>query len=86
MDRYPYLWYTILLGATRALAHIGVHFTHHVFGLSVVVDRLTKSAHFLLVRNDYSLDKLAELYIKEIVQLHGIPIFIISDRDKRFTS
>ena len=40
----------------------------------VVVDRLTKSAHFLPVRTDYSLDKLAELYIKEIVGLHGIPI------------
>ena len=52
----------------------------------VVVDRLTKSAHFLLVRTDYSLDKLAKLYIKEIVQLHGIPISIISDRDLRFTS
>ena len=50
----------------------------------VVVDRLTKSAHFLLVRTDYSLDKLAELYIKEIVRLHGIPISIISDRDPRF--
>ena len=35
MDRYPYHWYTILLEATRALAHIGVHFTHHVFGLSL---------------------------------------------------
>ena len=34
MDRYPYHEYTILLGATRALAHIGVYFTHHVFGLS----------------------------------------------------
>ena len=52
----------------------------------VVVDRLTKSAHFLSVRTDYSLDKLAELYIKEIVRLHGIPISIISDRDPRFTS
>ena len=52
----------------------------------VVVDRLTKSAHFLPVRTDYSLDKLAELYIKEIVRLHGIPISIISDRDPRFTS
>ena len=52
----------------------------------VVVDRLTKSAHFLPVRTDYSLDKLAELYIKEIVRLHGIPISIISDRDQRFTS
>ena len=52
----------------------------------VVVDRLTKSAHFLPVRTDYSLDKLTELYIKEIVRLHGIPISIISDRDPRFTS
>ena len=52
----------------------------------VVVDRLTKSAHFLLVRTDYSLDKLAKLYISEIVLLHGIPISIISDRDLRFTS
>ena len=51
----------------------------------VVVDRLTKSAHFLPVRTDYSLDKLAELYISEIVQLHGIPISILSDRDSRFT-
>ena len=33
MDRYPYRWYTILLEATRALAHIGIHFTHRVFGL-----------------------------------------------------
>ena len=45
----------------------------------VVVDQLTKSAHFLPVRTDYSLDKLVELYIKEIVWLHGIPISIISD-------
>ena len=51
----------------------------------VVVDRFTKSAHFLPVRTDYSLDKLAELYIKEIIRLHGIPILIISDRDTRFT-
>ena len=52
----------------------------------VVVDRLTKSAHFLPVRTDYSLDKLAELYIKEIVWLHGILISIISDRDSSFSS
>ena len=52
----------------------------------VVVDRLTKLAHFLPVRTDYSLDKMAELYISEIVRLHGIPISIISDRDSRFTS
>ena len=52
----------------------------------VVVDRLTKAAHFLPVRTNYSLDKLAELYIKEIVWLHGFLISIISDRDLRFTS
>ena len=51
----------------------------------VVVDRLTKSAHFLPVRTDYSLDKLTELYIKEIVRLHDILVSIISDRDPRFT-
>ena len=52
----------------------------------VMADRLTKSAHFQPVRNDYSLDKLAKLYIKEIVRLHGIPVSIISYRDPRFTS
>ena len=52
----------------------------------VVVDRLTKSAHFLPVRIDYSLDKLVELYIKEIVRLHEIHVSIISYRDPRFTS
>ena len=44
-----------------------------------------KSAHFLPVRTDYSLDKLAELYIKEIVRLHRIPVSIISNRDLMFT-
>ena len=52
----------------------------------VVVDQLTKSGHFLPVRTDYSLDKLVELYIREIVRLHGIPISIILDRGPRFTS
>ena len=45
----------------------------------VIVDRLTKTAHFLPVRTNYSLDKLVELYIKEIVRLIGIPVSIISD-------
>ena len=52
----------------------------------VIVDRLTKSAHFLPVRLDYSMDQLAELYVNEIVLLHGIPLSIVSDRDPRFTS
>jgi ribonuclease HI len=52
----------------------------------VIVDRLTKSAHFLPVREDYSMDQLAKLYIDEIVTRHGVPLSIISDRDPRFTS
>ncbi|XP_040945820.1 uncharacterized protein, partial [Gossypium hirsutum] len=52
----------------------------------VIVDRLTKSAHFIAVRTDWSLQKLAEVYIREVVRLHGILVSIISDRDPRFTS
>ncbi|GJX37890.1 putative reverse transcriptase domain-containing protein [Tanacetum coccineum] len=44
------------------------------------------STHFLPVREDYKLDKLAELYINEIVSRHGVPISIISDRDSLFPS
>ena len=52
----------------------------------MIVDRLTKSAHFLPMKNSDSIEKLAELYVKEIVRLHGTPILIVSDRDPRFTS
>jgi hypothetical protein len=52
----------------------------------VIVDRLTKSAHFIPIRMNYSLDQLAQLYVEEIVRLHGIPVSIVSDRDPRFTS
>ena len=52
----------------------------------VIVDRLTKFAHFLSVRLDYFMDRLAELYVSEIVRLHGIPVSIVSDRDPWFTS
>ena len=52
----------------------------------VIVDRLTKSAHFLSVNVEDSLEKLAQLYVDEIVRLHGVPISIVSNRDPRFTS
>ncbi|KAL0282093.1 UNVERIFIED_CONTAM: Transposon Ty3-I Gag-Pol polyprotein [Sesamum angustifolium] len=52
----------------------------------VVVNRLTKSAHISPIRQNDSLDKLAELYVSEIVRLHGIHTSIVSDRDHRFTS
>nr|GEW10507.1 reverse transcriptase domain-containing protein [Tanacetum cinerariifolium] len=51
-----------------------------------IVDRLTKSTHFLPMRKDYKMDILARLYLKEIVARYGVPISIISDRDSRFTS
>ena len=52
----------------------------------VIVDKLTKSAHFISVRMDYSMDRLDKLYVEEIVQLHGVLLSIVSDRDPRFTS
>nr|GEU59092.1 putative reverse transcriptase domain-containing protein [Tanacetum cinerariifolium] len=52
----------------------------------VIVDHLTKSVHFLSMREDDSMDKLTKLYLKEVVTRHGIPISIIFDRDPRFAS
>ncbi|WMV32386.1 hypothetical protein MTR67_025771 [Solanum verrucosum] len=52
----------------------------------VVVDRLTKSTHFIPGRTDYSAQQLAKVYVKEIVRLHGVPLSIISDRGMQFTS
>ncbi|GJZ74630.1 putative reverse transcriptase domain-containing protein, partial [Tanacetum coccineum] len=52
----------------------------------VIVDRLTKSAHFLPIRENDPLDKLARLYLDKIVARHGLPVSIICDRDGRFTS
>ena len=49
-------------------------------GIWVIVDRLTKSAHFIPVREKYSLNKLAELFLVKIVKYHGVPVSIISDR------
>nr|GEW80177.1 putative reverse transcriptase domain-containing protein [Tanacetum cinerariifolium] len=52
----------------------------------VIVDRLTKSTHLLPMCEDYKMDRLARLYLNEIVARHGVPILIISDHDSRFTS
>ncbi|GJR25337.1 putative reverse transcriptase domain-containing protein, partial [Tanacetum coccineum] len=52
----------------------------------VVVDRLTKSAHFLPIHENYKTEKLAKIYVNKIVARHGVSVSIISDRDGRFTS
>ena len=49
--------------------------------LWVVMDRLTKSVHFLSIRQGDRLNKLAKLYIEQIVRLHGVPLSIVLDRD-----
>ncbi|KAA0026003.1 ty3-gypsy retrotransposon protein [Cucumis melo var. makuwa] len=52
----------------------------------VVVDRLTKSAHFVPGKSTYTASKWGQLYMTEIARLHGVPVSIVSDRDARFTS
>jgi hypothetical protein len=52
----------------------------------VIVDGLTKSAHFIPVKTTYKTPKFAELFIEQIVKLHGVPLSIVSDRDPKFTS
>ena len=52
----------------------------------VIVDRLTKSAHFLAVRMTFTLEEFYQLYIQEIVRLHRVLVSIVSDRDPRFTA
>ncbi|GKE13626.1 putative reverse transcriptase domain-containing protein, partial [Tanacetum coccineum] len=55
-------------------------------GMKKDIARLTKYAHFLPIREDYKMEKLARIYINEIMARHGVPVSIISDRDSRFTS
>jgi len=52
----------------------------------VIVDRLTKSAHFIPIKTGMFVARLTDIYIEQIVKLHGIPSSIMSDRDPRFTS
>ncbi|GJV05603.1 putative reverse transcriptase domain-containing protein, partial [Tanacetum coccineum] len=52
----------------------------------VIVDRLTKFAHFLPMKETNSMEKLTRQYLKEVVSRHGVPVLIISDRDSKFTS
>ena len=71
--------------------HITMEFVTHLPRTSqkhdtvwVIVDRLTKSAHFLAVRMTFTLEEFCKMYIREIVRLHGVPVSIVSDRDPRF--
>ena len=52
----------------------------------VIVDRLTKSAHFLAMTMTFTLEEFCQLYIRKIVRLHGVLVSIVSDRDPRSTT
>ena len=52
----------------------------------VIVDRLTKVAHFIAMRNDYRTKKLIDLYVDNILRLHGAPLSIVSDRGTQYVS
>ena len=52
----------------------------------VIVDRLTKSPRFIPIQESISTEKLAEIYVREVVARHGLPVSVMSDQDVRFTS
>ena len=75
-------WEDISLDFIVGLPHTSMGFD----SIWVIVDRLTKSAHFLLVDTRYSSKKYAKLYFDQIVTLHGVPLTIISDRGLVFVT
>ena len=60
--------------------------SHRHNAILVIVDKLTKSAHFIMVRDTYNVTDMARVFVSEVIHLHKIPKKIISDRDSRFTS
>ena len=54
--------------------------------IMVVVDKLTKETHFILIKSTYNAINTADIFIKEIFRLHGIPKIVVTDRDTKFTS
>jgi hypothetical protein len=75
-------WEEIRIDFIVGLPHIQAGYD----SIWVIVDRLTKVAHFIPVKTTYSDAKLAELYMSRIVCLHGVPKKIVSDRGSHFTS
>ncbi|GKB64688.1 reverse transcriptase domain-containing protein [Tanacetum coccineum] len=76
----------VIAYASRQLKPHEENYTTHDLELGVIIDHLTKSAHFIPTKETDSMETLTRLYIKEIVSRHGVPISIISDRDSHFTS
>jgi hypothetical protein len=54
--------------------------------IMAVVDKLTKVSHFIPVKSTHKASNIVEIYMREIIKLHGVPKTIVSDRDSKFTS
>jgi hypothetical protein len=66
---------------------IGLSTTQRGFdSIWVIVDRLTKSAHFIPVKSNYHPHQYADIYFQEVVHIHGVPKSIVSDRGPQFTA
>jgi transposase InsO family protein len=66
---------------------MGLSLTAHKYNsIWVIVDRLTKSAHFIPVNTNYSIQKYAKIYISRVLCLHGVPKTIVSDRGSQFVA
>ncbi|GJQ90092.1 putative reverse transcriptase domain-containing protein [Tanacetum coccineum] len=83
MDEAHKSKYSVHLGADKMYYDLRDRTSSGHDTIWVIVDQLTKYAHFLPMREDYKIDRL---YLNEIVARYGVPISIISDRDSRFTS
>jgi hypothetical protein len=82
LDIPEWKWESIAMDFVVGLPRTSVGYN----SIWVIIDRLTKSAHFLTVKTTYSVEKYVKLYIAEIVRIHGAPTSIISDSDPKFTS
>jgi len=82
LDVLEWKWDSIAIDFIVGLPNIQMNFDP----IWMIIDRLTKSAYFISINIRYSLEKLTQLYIKEVVQMPGIPSNIVLDRDPRFTS
>ncbi|GKD19749.1 putative reverse transcriptase domain-containing protein [Tanacetum coccineum] len=84
MDEAHKSKYSVHLGADKM--YYDLRDKYWWSGMKKDIALLTKCAHFLPIREDFKMDRLARLYLNEIVARHGVPVSIISDHDSRFTS
>nr|GEU73548.1 hypothetical protein [Tanacetum cinerariifolium] len=81
-----YTTHNLKLGAVVFALKMWRHYLYGQYTIWVIVDRLTKSAHLLHMKEDDTIEKLTSQYLKEVVSKHGVPVLIIFDHDGKFTS